>query len=78
MYSQGNSYEECTQNVIQTLRFFESQVFVIHPEKSMFIPSQTLSFLDFLIHSTNMTATLTKEKIDKLKVKFKMLLLEHS
>ena len=41
--------------------------FVIHTEKSRFIPSQTLSFLGFLIHSTNMTVTLTKEKIDKLK-----------
>ena len=55
LYLQDNSYEECAQNVIQTLRLFESLGFVIHPEKSMFIPSQTLSFLGFLIHSTKMT-----------------------
>ena len=67
LYLQGNFYEECAQNVIQTLRLFETLGFVIHPEKSMFIPGQRLSFLSFLIDSTNMTVTLTKEKIDKLK-----------
>jgi hypothetical protein len=36
--------------------------FIIHPEKSVFIPSQELILLGFIINSIDMTITLTPEK----------------
>ena len=41
--------------------------FVIHPEKSAFLPKQIIVFLGFTISSVDMTVMLTDEKILKIK-----------
>ena len=67
LYLQGRTLEECVQNVIQTMKILESLGFVVHPDKSVFIPSHRLIFLGFVLDSVKMTVTLTAEKREKLK-----------
>ena len=40
---------------------------MVHPDKSVFIPSHQLIFLGFVLDSVKMTVTLTAEKREKLK-----------
>ena len=40
--------------------------FHIHPEKSVFIPSQKLTFLGFVLDSIAMTVMLTEEKVQRI------------
>ena len=63
----GNDYNECGSNVIDTVKLLDALGFVPHPKKSVFIPTQTLVFLGFLLNSINMTVSLTSEKAKKLK-----------
>jgi len=52
--------------VIDTFSQFDSLGFTIHPDKSVFIPSQCLVLLGFIIDSVAMTITLTPEKALKV------------
>ena len=53
--------------VIEAIKLLESLGFVIHPDKSIFIPCQKLIFLRFVVNSKTITVTLTTEKNDNLK-----------
>ena len=66
-YLQGGSYEECLANVLDTVKMFLSLAFILHPQKSVFIPTQKLVFLGFVLDSVQMKIYLTNEKVDKLK-----------
>jgi len=46
---------------------FLSLCFIIHPQKSVFIPTQKLLFWGFVLDSVEMKIYLTNEKADKLK-----------
>ena len=61
-FLQGKTFEQCVCNVIDTFLQFDDLGFIIHPEKSVFIPSQELILLGFIINSIDMTITLTPEK----------------
>ena len=61
----GDSVEDCWNNVLDTVNMFQSLGFVIHPDKSVFEPTQKV-FLGFIIDSKNMTVSLTDEKARKL------------
>ncbi|XP_028394449.1 uncharacterized protein LOC114518643 [Dendronephthya gigantea] len=67
LFLQGKTYEQCVSNVIDTLLQFDALGFIIHPDKSAFIPSQELLLLGFIINSVEMTITLTPEKKVALK-----------
>ena len=62
-YLQGLSYEDCLANVEITKQFFSDLGFIVHNEKSVFIPSQEVTFLGFLLNSVTMTISLTPEKV---------------
>ena len=64
-YVQGNTFEECAQNVHQTVKVFQSLGFVIHEGKSVLIPFKRLKYLRFWLDSDKMTVTLPAEKIRK-------------
>jgi len=55
------------QNVIDTTTLFDKVGFIIHPEKSVLLPTQTITFLGFVLNSTLMKVTLTPERALKLK-----------
>lgn len=65
-YLQGDTFRECYNNVIDTVRLFSSLGFCVHPEKSVFIPTQKLVFLGFILNSNTMTVTPTDEKKEKI------------
>ena len=67
LYLQGRTYDLCVSNVIDTFIQFDTMGFTIHPEKSVFIPSQRFVLLGFIIDSVAMTITLTPEKALKVK-----------
>ena len=67
LYLQGRTYDLCVSNVIDTFIQFDTLGFTIHPEKSVFNPSQRLVLLGFIIDSAAMTTTLTPEKALKVK-----------
>ena len=63
----GYSYQECCDNVLTTVDVSRKAGFVVHPDKSVFFPTQVLVFLGFILNSIDMTIRLTKDKIEKLK-----------
>ena len=60
-YLQGDTYSECSNNVIERVSIFDKVGFHAHPEKSVFIPTQELTFLGFLLNSVTMTVRLTPD-----------------
>ena len=65
-YLQGDTSAECHKNVIDTITLFTKLGSHIHPEKSVFIPSQKLTFLGFVLDSIAMTVMLTEEKVQRI------------
>ena len=61
LYLQGDAYESCMNNILDTFNLLKELGFVIHPEKSMLNPSQEIIFQEFVISSKKMTLTLTYE-----------------
>ncbi len=66
-YLQGDTNEECTHNVIDTVSTFDTIGFVTHPNKSVFTPTQELIFLGFLLNSITMTVRLGPEQANKIR-----------
>ena len=66
-YLKGDSYDSCALNVEASVKLLKSLGFIIHPEKSALIPSQTAQFLGFIIDSVHMTVSLTEEKKEFIK-----------
>ncbi len=73
-YLQGQTYEQCVANVIDTLLLLDSLGLVIHPERSVLMPSQEIVTLGFLINSVTMTIRLTTAKATDLKKECESLL----
>ena len=73
-YLQGKTYSQCLGNVIDSIIFFYSLGFVVHPTKSTLIPTQEIVTLGFEINSVKMTIQLTTDKAISLKDDCKTLL----
>ncbi|WAR12563.1 POL-like protein [Mya arenaria] len=65
-YLQGTTYAECLENVSVTQELLADIVFVINNEKSVFIPTQELVFLGFILNSNTMTISLTEQKVQTI------------
>ena len=50
-YLQGQTYESCVNNAIDTFMLLDRLGIVIHPTKSILLPSQEIVTLGFLIQS---------------------------
>ena len=64
-YLQGDTFNECSSNVTATADMMTSRGFTLHPDKSVFIPTQVLIFLGFILNSIDMSVSPTPEKISK-------------
>ena len=62
---QGETFEECLQNIMETVKLLQSLGFTINPEKFLLKPTQKLTFLGFVLNSKTMTLTLTDAKKEK-------------
>ncbi len=63
----NDSYYGCMETINATVNLFDNLGFAIHPEKSVFSPTQKLVFLGFIIDSVQMKVYLKNEKICKIK-----------
>ena len=63
-----DSVEDCREATLHATQLFTRLGFVIHPTKSVFLPTQCLEFLGFLLDSTSMTVRLTPKKADMVVV----------
>lgn len=70
----AENFTLCVRNVIDTTTLLDKVGFIIHPEKSVLLPTQTITFLGFVLNSTLMKVTLTPERALKLKNACKNLL----
>ena len=65
-YLQGDDYDDCERNVRDAVKLFDSLRFIVHPEKSSFVPKHLITFMGFIIDSITMTVYPTSEKIEKI------------
>ena len=73
-YLQGNSYQDCLENVQQTIATLRNLGFTIHVGKSVLKPTQQIEFLGFILNSVTMTVSLSKRKTEHIKSKINTLL----
>lgn len=66
-YLQGKTYQQCVNNVVDTVQLFAKLGLISHPDKWSFIPSQNLTILGFVLNSQRMTVKLTAQKSLKLR-----------
>lgn len=62
----AKTYRHCMESLLILIEVLGDLGFVIHPEKSVFVPSRKIEFLGFIINSLDMTVRLTTEKKDKI------------
>ena len=62
----NKSFDICFRNVMKIINLFGHLGFIIHPEKSVFVPSQIIEYLGMVINSKNMTISLTLKKKEKI------------
>ena len=60
------TYDECINNIHDTLTIARKAGFVIHPEKSVIVPTHVIEYLGFILNSIDMTVRLTPRKIDDI------------
>ena len=70
----GDIKEMCEKIVYDSCKLLDRLGFTIHQTKSVFIPTQTIEFLGFILDTKSMTVSLTEHKIKK--IKFFLLMLE--
>ena len=56
-------------DINRIIELLDSLGFILHPEKSIFEPSQTIEFLGFIINSAEMSLRLTPLKENKSSLK---------
>lgn len=67
-FLKGNTYEQCVDNVQDTMHMFDSLGFTAHDDsKSVTIPTQQIEHLGFIINSRDMTVGINDTKYQKLK-----------
>ena len=63
----GDTYKDCLDNIHETKLLPEGLGFHIHSKKSVFLPTQVITFLAFEINTANMTISLTNAKKNNIK-----------
>lgn len=62
----SDSYSECVQNINHTVSIFDHLGFTVHPDKSVLKPTQSITFVGFVLDSRSMTICLTEEKANRI------------
>ena len=66
-YLQGDTKTECRSNIGDTVSLLTKLGFLIHPDKSVLVPVQRITFLGFILDSILMLVMPTPDKVQKLK-----------
>jgi hypothetical protein len=64
---QSETFNECVENVQDTVELFDSLGCTYHPDKSVVIPTQEIAFLGFLLNSVLMIVRATPEKAEEIR-----------
>ena len=62
----GDSYEQCMNNIFDTMELIDSLGLTIHPDKSIIVPTQCIEFVGFLLNSVEMSVRLAPRKVKNL------------
>ena len=68
-YLKGSTFHACETNVSSTVKLFTDLGLTLNMAKSVLIPSQSITFLGFVLNSAQMTVALTPSKAMKVKSK---------
>ena len=60
------SFEECLLTVVETMYLLQKLGFLIHPDKSKFIPATIAEYLGFMLDSEKMVTYLSGQKRTKI------------
>lgn len=63
---QSETFDMCKVNVQDTMTLMDSLGLTVHPEKSIFIPSQIIEFVGYIINSVDMTVRLPTRKANDI------------
>ena len=66
-YLQGTGYDQCLENVKDTVTLFNKLELLIHPDKSVLHPTQQIVLWGFQLNSVTLALSLTTEKAGKVK-----------
>ena len=66
-YLQRDAYQSCLTNILDNVNLLRELGFVIHSDKLLFTPSQTILFFRFIISLKHITLSSTNEKKNKTK-----------
>jgi len=66
LLTMDSDFQNCLGNVHKVNKLLDELGFIIHPEKSIFIPSRRIEFLGHIINTVSMNITLTREKKEKI------------
>jgi hypothetical protein len=64
---QSETFDDCVENVQDTVELFDSLGFTYHPVKSVLVPTQEIAFLGFLLNSVLMIVRVTPEKAEEIR-----------
>ena len=76
-YLQGDAYQSCLTNILDTVNFLRELGFVIHSDKLLLTPSQAILFFGFIISSKHIPLSSSDEKKDKIKTLYTNCLHSH-
>ena len=62
----GDTWEDCKQNVLETVQLSMDTGFIVHPDKSHLEPSQVIEYLGFILDSRNMTVSVNNRQATKI------------
>ena len=65
LFTCSPSYVKCKQNIKCSFNLLESLGFIVHPEKSLFVPTRCIEYLGFVLNSQSMTNSLSDVKKEK-------------
>ena len=66
-YLQGQTYQECANNILETVILMDSLGLTVNTKKSVLNPSKQLVFVGFRLCSETMTVRLTSEKVTQIR-----------
>ena len=73
-YLQGDTEQECMNNIKATVDLLLKLGFIVHEKKSVLKPTQKIEFLGFIIDSNSMTIEINREKAEHILLKIRKFL----
>ena len=73
-YLQGDTEQECMNNIKATVDLLLKLGFIVHEKKSVLKPTQKIEFLGFIIDSNSITIEIHREKVELILLKIRTFL----